>query len=161
MCTPQSSSLTINILQARPIISTVLTFFTLSNASRLVPVYRPKDGSRQKSPPTGSSETINGEQQCIPACEDSHTAVIVNGIIACVESKPSCEDGETAGIVNGVPGCVLPGPPTSQAPGAAGSTSTCHANVSVAIWVSRVIMACNVQMITRGIRSSRVLVLIL
>ncbi|KAF6226152.1 hypothetical protein HO133_009018 [Letharia lupina] len=138
--------------------SILLAFSAFGNASRFAPAQRSRFGPRKSCPATYTSETIDGEQHCVAPRAEDYRREIVNGVppegvrpnpsrnpaqqsaVAAERATVSATDaivisqnnqGISAGAV--VPANPDPcGPPTGQAPGVAGSLSTCHANVSVA-----------------------------
>lgn len=138
--------------------SILFAFCAFGNASRFAPIQRSRLGPRKSCPATYTSETIDGEQHCVAPRADDYRREIVNGVppegarpnpsrnpaqqsaVAAERATVSATEalvisqnnqGISAGAV--VPANPDPcGPPTGQAPGVAGSLSTCHANVSVA-----------------------------
>ncbi|CAF9918039.1 MAG: hypothetical protein ALECFALPRED_000478 [Alectoria fallacina] len=139
--------------------SILLTLSTFSHASRLAPAKRSNLAPRrQNCPPLSPSEKIitkkeivDGNQECVPdpsskpstqpfssaaasafaAAESATTTTTTVSVAEALEAAHN-RNGISAGAL--VPANPDPcGPPTGQAPGAAaGSLSTCRANVSVA-----------------------------
>lgn len=138
--------------------SILFAFCAFGNASRFAPIQRSRLGPRKSCPATYTSETIDGEQHCVAPRADDYRREIVNGVPPeGVRPNPSRNPAQQSAVAaeratvsateaivisqnnQGVSaGAVVPanpdpcGPPTGQAPGVAGSLSTCHANVSVA-----------------------------
>ena len=152
----------LNLSKMQPtltLFSILLTLSTFSHASRLAPAKRSNLAPRrQNCPPLSPSEKIitkkeivDGNQECVPdpsskpstqpfssaaasafaAAESATTTTTTVSVAEALEAAHN-RNGISAGAL--VPANPDPcGPPTGQAPGAAaGSLSTCRANVSVA-----------------------------